>query len=363
MKKVTLLLSLITVSASALFSQYRYTSLDEYPSWSEGTIYRYGLTMNVNPNQKITLTRKNKKGDTKSVSSYQLNGDTKLVEEIYINKSGKEKSKRVNHYEGKNFVGSDYSKNGKLKSNSKVTYNGKYRVSYIKTNAKGKVLVKSTNSYTENEYDVIDHKGKNFGKKRKKRTENIVYKKGGEKQYNKWVYEYDENGKQTVTTFYNAKNKVKFVWDYTCKDEGALITSKNQVNYCNWKETKDGMLIEVTRSTSAKGKIKKTIKKYDADTNLVLGESYIDDALKTKVTYDKDFMKPLIWESYKKGVLRNKFIYVYDESGKVLNTKSYYKKMDQISSEAQYIYENGQLVSVKNYRKEKLVDSYAMSYI
>ena len=40
---------------------------------------------------------------------------------------------------------------------------------------------------------------------------------------NKFVYEYDDEGKRILTTFYNAKNKIQYVWDYNCKEEGALL--------------------------------------------------------------------------------------------------------------------------------------------
>jgi len=362
MKKATVLFMLIAISISPLFSQYRYYSVDEVGSFGSGKLYHYGLSIDVNPNQKITVTNKNKKGETKRIYTYQYNNSSSLIKEIRLDKAGKEKSKRVNIYDGKIFLGSEFSKKGNLKYKSKVTYDNKYRMSFVQTNAKGIIIAKSTNTFTEKEYDVINYKGKKSDKKRKKLTQTIDYKKGGEKQANKWVYEYDENGKQTVTRFYNSKNKVKYVWDYSCKEEGALMASKNQINFCKWNESEDGMLIEVTRKTSAKGEIKKSIKKYDADTNLVLKEEYIDGVLKTKVTYDKNFTKPLVWEFYKKGVLRSKYMYIYDKDGKVLNTKAYYKDMEKISYEEKYIYKDKQLVSVENYRKGKLTRSYTISY-
>ena len=72
-----------------------------------------------------------------------------------------------------------------------------------------------------------------------------------------------------MCTLFNAKNDLKFTWDYSCKTEGELV-DKNQEKFCEWQESADGMLIELTRKTFTEGEVMKIIKKYDADTNLVL---------------------------------------------------------------------------------------------
>jgi len=362
MKKATVLFLLITIGASQTFSQYRSYTNDEYVFDYTSSFYRFGLYKTAKANQTIIITEKNKKGKIASIKTNQFNADTLLVLDKHTDGKGKEKSNRLSSFDGRHLIAREIYKNGKLKYKTKNTFNGRYKTSYTKYNASGKIVEKNESTYTEKEY-VTHTMNKSFPiYKGKKLKTSVLYKKGGEKQKTKWVYEYDDKGDRTITTYYNAKNDVKFIWDYSCKNEGELLASKNQTNFCKWQESEEGMLIEVTRKTSPKGKIQKIIKKYDADTNLITSEIFIDDQLTQKVNYDKTYRKPLIWENYKKGVLRNKYIYVYAENGKVLNTKSYHKDMENVSYEEKFIYKDEQLIAVENYSKGKLLRSYTLSY-
>ena len=73
---------------------------------------------------------------------------------------------------------------------------------------------------------------------------------------------------------------------------------KNETQQCKWEEIENGMLVKVTRTTSPKGKISKTVRKYDTDTNIVELVEYTDDVIIRRGTYDKSFYKTLTWESY-----------------------------------------------------------------
>lgn len=362
MKKAAIVFALVAFCVSPLFSQYRNYTSDEHVFDYTSNFYRWGLYGSAKGDQTITITSKDKKGKITSVKTNQFNADTLVVLDKHVDGKGKEKSNRLSTFEGRHLTAREIYKKGKLKYKTKNTFDGRYKTSYTKFDAKGSVVEKNVNTFTDKEYVIITM-NKNYpvyrGKKLKSTT---TYKKGGEKQKNKFIYEYDTEGKQTLTTFYNAKNDVKYVWDYSCKNEGELLASKNEMNFCKWQEDADGMLIVVTRKTSAKGKIEKTVKKYDADTNKVASEIYIDDVLTQKVAYDNVYSKPLIWENYKKGVLRNKYLYVYAEDGKVLNTKSYYKDMEHVSFEEKYTYEKEQLIAVEHYSKGKLIRSYAIGY-
>jgi hypothetical protein len=123
------------------------------------------------------------------------------------------------------------------------------------------------------------------------------------------------------------------------------------------------LLIEVTRKKSPKGKIQKTIKKYDVDTNLLVQETYLDDVIFQKVSYDKVFTKPLQWEIYKKGKLSSKYVRKYEENGNVLNTKLFKgKDASRVVYEEKYTYKNEQLIAVENHNKGKLIRSYEINY-
>jgi hypothetical protein len=362
MKKAAVAVLLVTASISPLFSQYHHISSDEQLIDYSSNFYRWGLYKNAIGNQKITISGKNGKGKLVSVKSNDFNKDTLVTSFQYKDGKGREKVKTLSSYKEKRLVGKEVFKKGALKYKTENTYDGRYKTSYAMTNASGVVLFKTENIFTDKEYQVVTM-NKNFPiYKGKKLKSTIIYKKGGSKQKNKWIYEYDTEGKQALTTYYNGKNDVKFVWDYTCKEEGKLV-KKNQTNFCKWQESKDGMLIEVTRRTSPKGKIQKTIKKYDVDTNLLAMETYMDDVIYQKVNYDKNFSKPLFWENYKKGVLKYRYIYEYADNGKVLTTKSFRgKDLSVPSYEEKFNYEGEKLVAVENYSKGKLLRSYEVVY-
>ncbi len=362
MKKATVFFTLIPMSISLAFSQYRSYSPDEYIFNYTSNFYRWGLSKNATANQKITITGKNRKGKVVSVKTEHFNEDTLVTLFEYKDGKGKEKSKILSMYNGKHLMRREISKNGNLKYKTKNTFEGRYRTSYTKYNSKEKIVAKNENTFTKKEY-VTFNLNKNYPiYKGKKLKNSITYKKGGEKQRNKFVYEYDEEGKRTITTLYNSKNESSYVWDYTCKEEGALLASKNESNVCKWQEANNGMLIEVIRKTSPKGKIQKTINTYDADTNKVSTETYMDDVLSQKTTYDKILSKPLVWENYKKGKLKYKYLYVYADNGKVLNTKFYGKDATKLTYEENFIYKDEQLITVENYSKGKLIRSYAINY-
>ena len=211
-----------------------------------------------------------------------FNEDTLVTSYLYKDGKGKEKLKKNSTYVTKQLTSSEVFKKGKLKYTIENSYDGRYKTSFTKTNANGIILEKNENTYTDQVYEsnFLNKAFRTY--KGKKLNTSIAYKKGGIDQKNKWIYAYDEEGKRTLTTLYNAKNKLKYTWDYRCKTEGDLI-EKKQANFCKWQESDDGMLIEVTRKTSLKGKIQKTIKKYDADTNLVVQETYLDDVIFQKV--------------------------------------------------------------------------------
>ncbi len=362
MKKTVLFFLLVATSSTSLFSQYRHYNSDETVMDYGSNFYRWGLYQSAVSNQNITIVGKNKKGKTTSVKTNHFNEDTLVTNYEYKDGKGKDKIKNVSIYEAKKLISREVYKKGSLKYKVNNSYEGKYKTSFTKTDAKGIVLAKNENTFTAKDYVTIFLNSSNHTYKGKKLTSSISYKKGGEKQKNKWMYEYNDEGERTVTTFYNAQNKLKYTWDYGCKTEGDLVVKK-QANYCKWQESEDGMLIEVTRKTSPKGKIQKTIKKYDADTNLVAQETYLDDVISQKVSYDKVFSKPLQWENFKKGKLKRKYSYKYAANGKVLNTKSFKgKDASRVVYEEKYTYKNEQLIAVENHNKGKLIRSYVISY-
>ena len=334
---------------------------DEYEIYDE--VIRI-IVKNAEPNGEIHVEKTDRKEKVLGVVDYKFNEDQKLIARIENRASGKEKSKRLLNYDGKKLISKEIHKNGKLKYKTKSTFDDHYKTSFTKYNGKEAILYKRLTTYTDKEYKVISHKNDSvpfFMRKKTKGT--ITYQKGGVKQANRWEYEYNEEGERTKSTFYDKNNDVKHVWDYTCKTEGELVKVKNETQQCKWEEIENGMLVKVSRTTSPKGRITKTIQKYDTDTNIVEQTSYWDDIIFSKTTYNKSFYQPLTWESYYKGRLRFKHKYTYDIKGRKIGYSSYSGKNKAIAKrETKYIYKNDKLTMINYFRKGEPLSSAKITY-
>jgi hypothetical protein len=361
MKKASVFLSVIVIGLSQGVSQNYSIGNDELAFHDAET---RAVLKHSKANETIKVTRLNKNGELKQVTSYKFNENNKNSSTIVSDKNGKEKFKRLLNYEGKNLVLKEVFKNEKLKFKAKNIYKEGYNMSYLKINGKDKVLFKSSTVYTNKIYRVIAHRNDSvpyYNRKRAKTT--TSYKNGSDKQFNKWEYEYDADGVRTKSTLYGKKNEVKHVWDYSCKSEGELVKVKNETQQCKWDESENGMLVEVIQTTSPKGEIRKTVKKFDADTNIVELIEYKDDVIIRKGTYDKSYYKTLTWESYVRGNLRYKQEYVYDKDGKKTGYKSFWgRNLSKSKRSTNYTYKNDKLVLVNSFKNGEPSKSTKITY-
>lgn len=361
MKKTALFLSVILIGSFQGFSQFQKMDNDEYEFYDSetGSIFK-----DAKANESVSITKLNKKGIVKNVSTYKFDEKKRRIYSGIVNGAGKEKSKRLVSYDGKHLMSKEIYKNGKLKYKTKNTFDGDYNTVYEKYNGKEDLLYKRVTTYTDKEYKIITHKNSKVPFLIRKKTKGTVtYKKGGIKQLNRWEYEYDGDGERTKSTLFDKNNEVKHVWDFSCKTEGELVKVKNETQQCKWEEIENGMLVKVTRTTSPKGKVGKTVQKYDVDTNIVESIEYINDVLVWKHTYDKSFFKPLTFESYHKGKLSYKKEFMYNQSGREIGYKTYWGKDKTIAkNESKYTYENNRLVFVKTFKKGEPIASTKITY-
>ena len=363
MKRTAVLLSIIVSGTIQVFSQNHYYSIDNYEFDFYDDVTK-DLMKQANPNETISITESNKKGKLFSVTTYKLNENQKMISTVVTGKSGKEKSKKLINYKGKHIVSKSFYKNNQLKIKTENTFDGDYKIAYTKLSDKGRILYKRTIEYTDKEFKILAHKTSDVPFLFRKKTKaTIAYKKGGTQQNSRWSYEYDENGVRTKSTLYNKKNKVKHVWDYTCKSEGEIVQLKNETQQCQWEESENGMLVKVTRTTSSNGKIQKSIQKYNSDTNIVESATYVDDVLINKGTYAGDYAKTLTWEYYLKGKLKHKKEYTYNEDEKKIGYKSYWGKDKSMPKrEVKYSYDRDRLVAINTFRKGEAIESSKITY-
>ena len=178
-----------------------------------------------------------------------------------------------------------------------------------------------------------------------------------------WFNEYYPDKSLKKTSFYNGKGKLKYVWDYQCKEEGMEVKKhKDTSTVCVSKEyDQDSILTTIYHTIGTDGNITKTINKRNRkgkfisykrtkgvddlpvseynltyatdDTTLISSISYGYAKGKLiserKKSFDDEMnLTSSSFKSYKKGVLKEEIVYTfeYDTQGrpikKVANKKN-----------------------------------------
>ncbi len=192
-----------------------------------------------------------------------------------------------------------YNKKGEIRNTTTYEWNSALKPTLFKTvDGKGKMLTLNTWEYSEDS-DCL--------------TESIAYKKGGQQANRIWKYSYYSPCQKSKSTLYKGNGKVVKEWTFDCKEEGEII-EKKEVKVCHWEESDGDYLIQVNENFDGKGRGLKTVRKYDGkDTSIVEIASYNENGnLLSKTTYDHNFERPLIWETYRKGEVYVKRASQYD---------------------------------------------------
>lgn len=232
----------------------------------------------------------------------------------------------------------EYNDNDKLMNLSRFNKKGElYRKIVYERNAKGIPLdYKQYNSKNK----IITHDTWVFNNDSLIK-ENIHYKKGSDKIWSRFVYDYDENKKRIRSTLYNGKGKLRKTWSYECNEQGTKLEKiKDEVQICQWDSITANYLIKVYQSFDEKGNITKTITKYDISDTTLLERAMYDknDSLVFVYKYDHDFRKQTYYAFYSNGIKKSENINKY-ENGILVYSASYYKGKQL--NESIYKYENG----------------------
>ena len=276
-----------------------------------------------------------------------------------INKRGKEKGTAIKKFNKDGYV-TEFTefKNGKEEESITLAYNENNKIQEIKHLNKGEVKRKTVFQHKDdkkplsvvryNRKNKIDSKDIWTYSKDDCLLEYALYK-NDEKIWQRYVHEYRANCELSKTTQYNGRNKAKHVWTYDCKQEGEQLTKKKDTDQvCRWEEISPGILTKVYQTFDEKGRTIKNVSKYTLADTLILERTQYDknDKLMFKGTYDKDFKKPLVHESFKKGKLRYRWENRYEND--LIVFRSYYSRGKQ-QRRSEYIYNDENLLAEYNY--------------
>lgn len=258
--------------------------------------------------------------------------------------------KNVNTYNRAGYlVANDYYNKGKLKMSFRSLYvNDTLYIGNLYLNRKGDTI-----SQSRHEYDVQGREIKFIQSNKRSRSEthyvyndnnkkakSLIYKNG--KVRSTYEYVYNDDGKMIRSMQYNAKNKLVRQTTYQCDYRGETMSNEvKQVNMCLRKDPsqEDGGYIVYNDRTDEKGRLTRTIYRYDKDTNMVSYENFNSkgkQVFRQLYTYDasgnniekKVFRKGKMW-----------YIYQYDYNpGNLLVLTNYLSKEGEVKSKQVYQY-------------------------
>ena len=136
------------------------------------------------------------------------------------------------------------------------------------------------------------------------RIEYVSYGKRG-KFNSRWKYTFYANGSRKSTVQMDSKNRILHEWKFDCEDEGVLVEKKKGLVGICIKEEIDtlGYRKVVMRQSNDKGKIIKSVYRFDPDSNLVDVRKYnMEDKLEQEyILRLSDGTKTYQYTSYNKN--------------------------------------------------------------
>jgi hypothetical protein len=209
------------------------------------------------------------------------------------------------------------------------------------------------------------------GKKDEKLQSRDYYYRKGKLKYS-WLNEYSADNKVEQVTMFKGNGKVKYVWDYRCKEEGVEINKhKDTTTMCtSITEEDDGTTTYVYQKVNDKGELYKYINRLNKAEELVQYRRLkgVEEKLEFEMDYeyadDDSSVVSTFTKSYRKGKLYRVSDQNYDIDGFFIsNTITFFKK-DEIKSAftTRFEYNEGGLpfkyVSENKRNKYKRVEEY-----
>lgn len=175
--------------------------------------------------------------------------------------------------------------------------------------------------------------------------------------------EYNSEQKLQKTT-YTVDGKVKKLWNYDCKPEGDLVSSKNEImgSFCKSTEhNADGSYVIINR-TVEKGKDYLYKNYYSADSVISSSEKFGSDGkLERRFTYEKGSEEIFFYK--KNGDFRYGYIKRYDSDKNVIEHQSFRGKKKKESFHTVYVRnEIGLTVEIQALKNGRLKSKRVLEY-
>ncbi len=253
-------------------------------------------------------------------SSYTYYDDGRLESHSYFNRKGELEKFHRQHFEG-------------------------VKRAYVQLNADSDTLLYVVRGLKNEDNSAVD----------------LYYKKGKLKY--RWVNEYDEADKLQQVTIYKGNGKVKYIWDYRCKEEGAeILKHKDTTTICtSVTENEDGTTTYVYQNVNEKGELVKSINRMNTSGKL---EHYrrlkgVEEviAYEYDIEYDDDdsTITNTLSKYYRKGTLRSVTDKTFDADHYFVSHVTTRFKKGEIVSESVRQYEYGQNGLPSRYTRENKV--------
>lgn len=253
-------------------------------------------------------------------SSYTYYDDGRLESHSYFNRKGELEKFHRQHFEG-------------------------VKRAYVQLNADSDTLLYVVRGLKNEDNSAVD----------------LYYKKGKLKY--RWVNEYDEADKLQQVTIYKGNGKVKYIWDYRCKEEGAeILKHKDTTTICtSVTENEDGTTTYVYQNVNEKGELVKSINRMNKSGKL---EHYrrlkgVEEviAYEYDIEYDDDdsTITNTLSKYYRKGTLRSVTDKTFDADHYFVSHVTTRFKKGEIVSESVRQYEYGQNGLPSRYTRENKV--------
>ncbi|MEI7597426.1 MAG: hypothetical protein WCK02_16880 [Bacteroidota bacterium] len=273
------------------------------------------------------------------------NNKVKSIEQTE-KKKGELKAKKLYTFNsaGKNDSYTDLNKKGKVNYKYLID-NSKDDYAYSYVNSKNKEKRKEIGKFdsVKNHREVLYYKNSklknkvtrdfyNYLNKDNKQSWNILksefYKKGGAVLCKRWEYAYYPDNSKKTSTLYNAKGKIKYVWNYDCKSEGELVQQHKDTTLVCKKDEFDekGNRVVTERKFNEKGEPTKIVTKYSKDNKLLSYDTYNEkNVLITHISYTNDMNWEEIVHYNTKGVETYRQTNKFDEKGNKIE-EAYFSK-------------------------------------
>lgn len=192
---------------------------------------------------------------------------------------------------------------------------------YIILNGKGEEILKEVYTYNNDTLlteELEYKKGELFSKilykyDSSRVTESEYYKKNMDKPMEKWIYEYYPNHSKKSSTLFKY-GKIKYVWNYECKEEGELIKKHKDTTIVCEKTAfdKDSNKTVTSRQFNQRGKPYKNVYVYNKANKLIESRHYNHkDILRNSLVQNPDNSSNIwyYYDSHGKERLRHEKIY------------------------------------------------------